>query len=62
MIPRFSFELEARGKRRAATAEPSRGPGQLDDIENQIIEHVKAAQRNSHQILDNDLQSYAQRA
>lgn len=55
------LELEARGKKRASGGEPPRGPGQLDDIENQIIEHVKSAQRNSHQILDNDLQSYAQR-
>jgi len=55
------FELEARGKQRAAGGEPPRGPGQLDDIENQIVEHVKSAQRNSHQIMDNDLQSYAQR-
>jgi hypothetical protein len=55
------FELEARGKKRAAGAEPTRGAGQLDDVESQIIEHVKSAQRNAHQILDDELQSYAQR-
>lgn len=55
------FALEARGKQRAGSGEPPRGPGQLDDIENQIIEQVKSAQRNSHQILDDVLQSYATR-
>jgi hypothetical protein len=55
------FELEARGKQRASAGEPPRGRGKLDDIETRIIEHIRSAQRTAHQILDDELQSYADR-
>jgi hypothetical protein len=55
------FELEARGRQRNSGGEPPRDRGKLDDIEMQVIEHVKSAQRTAHQILQDELQSYAQR-
>ena len=55
------LELEARGRKRCFRKEPLRPAGQLDDIENEIIEYVESDKKHSHQILEDQLQSYAHR-
>ena len=55
------LKLEERAQALSFRKEPLRPAGQLDDIEHEIIEHVESDKKHAHQLLEEQLQSYAQR-
>jgi hypothetical protein len=55
------LKLEERAAERSFRKEPLRPDGQLDDIENEIIEYVELDKKQAHQLFEDQLQSYAHR-
>jgi hypothetical protein len=55
------LKLEERAQALSFRKEPMRPAGQLDDIEHEIIEYVESDKKHAHQLLEEQLQSYAQR-
>ena len=55
------LKLEARARERSFRKEPLRGAEQLDDVEHEIIEYVESDKKHAHQLLEEQLQSYAHR-
>lgn len=55
------LKLEDRARELSFRKEPLRPPGQLDQIEHEIIEYVESDKKHAHQLLEEQLQSYSHR-